>query len=69
MKKKKPVIAKAGKSEYKDVIVCSLGLWDFPVQLTKQYYNYCKVVGPNLVQNPVQNKSAAIINQSFIVHS
>jgi hypothetical protein len=61
------VISKAGKSGYKDVTVCSLGPWDFPVQLTKQYCIDCKVVNSNLVQNPVQYKSAAIISQSFIV--
>ena len=67
--KKKAVISKAGKSGYKDVTICSLGPWDFPVQLTKRYCNGCRVVSSNLVQNPVQYKSAAIINQSFIVHS
>ena len=65
----KTIISKAAKSGYKDVTVCSLGPWDFPVQLTKQYCNDCKVVSPNLVHNPVQYKSAAVISQSFIVHS
>jgi hypothetical protein len=62
------VISHIGKSGYKNVTICSLGPCNFPVRLTKQYCNECKVVSPNLVQNPVQHKSAAIINESFIVH-